>query len=149
MGSPEIRAAPLTGIPERGAVEGLLTRRAFLVRGAAVTGALAFPHVALGDPKTIAVYRLDPRDSKCGGGKCACNACISHDANSLFPTAEAANGNRAHTGCNCRIVQGSLHYGTYVALFGNPRHLSSYRADLRSARNQAVLKNHAPQFLAG
>lgn len=129
-------------------MEKVLTRRTFVVRGAAVVGALALPRVALADPKTIAVYKLDPRDSACTGEKCSCNACVKHDANSLFPTAKAANGNRAHKGCNCRIVEGTLHYGTFVALFGNPKHLSSHRIDIRSPRNQAVLKQHPPQFPA-
>ena len=49
-------------------------------------------------------------------------------------------------GCNCNVVQGTMDFGTFVALFGNPKKLESFRADLRSARNQAVLKNHAPVF---
>jgi hypothetical protein len=75
-----------------------------------------------------------------------CKSCLAHDTNSLFATAKAANGNRAHVGCNCTIVGGSLDYGTYVALFGSPKHLEVYRVDLRSARTRAVLKNHAPVF---
>jgi len=89
------------------------------------------------------VYKLD---TGCGHGACACNACFYHDTNSLFPTAKAANGNRAHIGCNCTIVKGSLHYGTYVALFGAPDRLVSYRADLRQPSVRKLLKRHPPKF---
>ena len=105
-------------------------------------GAVAVPEAARGAlpaAKTQAVYKLVPNGH-------TCRACLKHDVNKVFPTAKAANGNRAHVGCNCTIVAGVLDYGTYVALFGNPKHIESYRADLRSARTRAVLKNHAPVF---
>jgi hypothetical protein len=126
-----------------------LTRGGFVARGAAAVGVVAVPALsrvkrASAAPKTIAVYRLDPHSEKCGGNKGACNACVQHDTNSLFPTAKAADGNRAHPGCDCCVVAGTLEFGTYVALFGNPKELHSYRADLRSPRVRAVLKGHAP-----
>jgi hypothetical protein len=71
---------------------------------------------------------------------------MNHDRWSLFPTRKAANGNRAHIGCNCCIVEGTIGLGTYLALFGNPKRLESYRADLRSARTRAILKRHLPIF---
>ena len=89
---------------------------------------------------------LDPRSERCGHADGACNACRQHDRNSLFPTSKAADGNRAHKGCNCCIQAGTLHYGTYVALFGNPKKLKRYRADKRTARVNALLKNHPAVF---
>ena len=128
---------------------GLLTRRGLLGRGAAGLAAVAFPGLASARraaPKTAAVFRLDPRSERCGGGVGACAACVAHDANSVFPSIKAAKGNRAHNGCDCCVVAGTLEYGTYVALFGNPDHLKRYRADRRDHRTQAVLKQHPPQF---
>jgi hypothetical protein len=124
-------------------VHSRLTRRRFLIRGAALGGALVLPARLRAAPKTAAVYRLD---TGCGQGSCACNACFRHDTSSMFPSWKAANGNRAHIGCNCLIRKGTLEYGAYVALFGNPDHIHSYRADLRSKRVQAILKQHPPKF---
>ena len=121
--------------------ETVLTRRGLLASGAAAAGALAVPAVARAKPKTQAVYKLVPNGA-------TCEACKRHDAASLFPTAKAADGNRAHIGCNCNVVGGTIDYGTYVALFGAPEELRSYRADLRSTRTQAVVKNHPPVFPA-
>jgi hypothetical protein len=122
----------------------LLTRRVFVVRGAAFAGALALPAGTLArESKTTAVYKLE---TGCGPGTCACHTCFKHDMYSLFPSFKAADGNRAHIGCNCPIVKGSLHSGTYVALFGKPGQLVSYRADLRQPQVQALLKKHPPQF---
>jgi hypothetical protein len=121
--------------------ETTLTRRGLLSSGAAAAGALAIPAVANAKPKEQSIFKLVPN-----GG--TCKACLSHATASLFPTAKAAAGNRAHVGCNCTVVRGSIDYGTFVALFGDPRDVRSYRADLRSKRNQAILKNHAPVFRA-
>jgi hypothetical protein len=120
-----------------------LTRRSFLAGAATAAGVLAFPALAAAKPKTVAVYRLE---TGCGDGACACNACKLHDANSLCPSEKAANGNRAHVACNCVITGGRLDYGTYVALFGDPRHIHTYRADLRDPRTAAILKRHPPKF---
>lgn len=132
-------------------MKGLLTRSGFVARGAAVLGGIAVPGLATArrasaKGKTVGVYRLDPHSEKCGGGTGSCKACAQHDENSLFPTAKAADGNRAHIGCDCCIVPGTLDYGIYVALFGNPKHLRSYRADLRSHRVKALLRHHPPAF---
>jgi hypothetical protein len=128
-------------------MESKLTRRRFLAAGGAVLGVLAFPLRALAATKTHDLYKLTPcPPGKTSGKPCSCHACVVHDANSLFPSSKAADGNRAHINCNCSIVKGTLDFGTYVALFGNPGHLRSYRADLRSRNVQAILKNHPPQF---
>jgi hypothetical protein len=128
----------------------LLTRRRFVAWGVVALGALAAPARALGKKRpathTVSVFRLDPRSERCGHPDGACKTCRHYDKNFLFPTSKAANGNRAHKGCNCCIQAGSLDYGTYVALFGNPKKLKRYRADKRTARVNAVLKNHPAVF---
>ena len=125
------------------------TRKKFVARGA-VTVALGVPALARAAadkrPKTHAVYRLDPRSERCGHADGSCKTCRKYDASFLFPTRKAANGNRAHKGCNCCIQQGKLHYGTYVALFGNPKKLKRYRADKRTKRVKALLKKHPAVF---
>jgi hypothetical protein len=37
-------------------------------------------------------------------GHRTCGACKAHGANRFYRTREAADGDRAHAGCNCRIV---------------------------------------------
>jgi hypothetical protein len=122
-------------------VETTFSRRRLVASGAAAVGALALPSVGRAARKSQPVFKLVPNGA-------TCRACLHHDGPSLFPTAKAANGNRAHIGCNCRIVQGVADFGTFVALFGNPGDLRAYRADRRSTRTQAILKNHEPVFPA-
>jgi hypothetical protein len=124
-------------------MERVFTRRGFLARAGAVAAALALPLRAFAAPKTTPIYKLD---TGCGNGSCACNACFDYDTHSLFPTQKAADGNRAHIGCNCLIVQGSIQSGAYVSLFGDPNHLANYRVDTRSPRVQALLRKHPAQF---
>jgi hypothetical protein len=119
----------------------VLTRRRLLSSGAAAAGALAIPAVGRAKPKSQAIFKLVPN-----GG--TCHSCVDHDRFSLFPSWKAANGNRAHIGCNCKIVKGTVDKGTFVALFGSPDDLRSYRADRRSTRTRAILKNHEPSFPA-
>ena len=123
--------------------EQTLTRKRLLTAGAGALGALAVPGTvrAAASPQT----KQQPVFQLVASGH-VCKACRKHDSNSLFPTAKAASGNRAHVGCNCTIAEGTIDFGTFVALFGNPKKLESYRADLRSARTQAVVKNHLPTF---
>jgi hypothetical protein len=120
-----------------------LTRRTLIARGAAAGAVLVLPARAVAASKTLPVFRLE---TGCGDGACACLACKVHDQNSLFPSKKAADGNRAHIGCNCVVHEGTLERGTYIALFGDPNHLHSYRADLRDPAVQAVLKNHPASF---
>jgi hypothetical protein len=124
---------------------GVLTRRRFVARGLVAVGALASPALALGKkrPGTHAVYRLDPT---CGHSTSSCKTCTSYAKKFLFPTRKAANGNRPHRGCNCCIQGGKLDYGTYVAIFGNPKKLKRYRADRRKQAIKKLLKRHPPVF---
>jgi hypothetical protein len=127
-----------------------LTRKKFVARGALTVGALGVPALARAAadkrPKTRPVYRLDPRSERCGHADGSCKTCERYDRAFIFPTRKAANGNRSHKGCNCCIQQGKLHYGTYVALFGQPKKLKRYRADKRTKRVKALLKKHPAVF---
>ena len=127
---------------------GILTRRRFVARSMVAVGALAAPALALGKkrPTRHAVYRLDPDSERCGHEAGSCKTCERYDRNFIFPTRKAANGNRPHKGCNCCVRAGTLHYGTYVALFGPPKKLKRYRADRRNPRVKALLKKHPPSF---
>ena len=93
--------------------------------------------------KELAVFRLNPDAGICDGpgAACACKACYGHTAK-LFPTAKAADTNRAHLYCNCGIEQAAtIPYGKWVALFGEPRHILRESADLRDHRVAAILKH--------
>jgi hypothetical protein len=132
-------------------VESRLTRRTLIATGAAAASAIAFPTLARGakggvpSRKLVAVYRLTPSGPCGGGADGACRACVSHDSHSLFPTAKAADGNRAHVGCNCCVQAGKLDQGAYVALFG-PGGTRAYRVDTRSRNVAAILKQSPPAF---
>jgi len=54
------------------------------------------------DPDKVVAYKLSRR------GHQSCNACKQHAQNKLFLTQAAADANRAHAGCNCRIKPVSL-----------------------------------------
>lgn len=47
---------------------------------------------------TVTAFRLSTH------GERTCGACKAHGANRFYQTREAADGDRAHAGCNCRIV---------------------------------------------
>ena len=49
-------------------------------------------------PGTASAFRLSTH------GERTCGACKAHGANRFYRTREAADGNRAHPGCNCKIV---------------------------------------------
>jgi hypothetical protein len=122
-----------------------LTRQGFVARGALAAGTLVVPGLARAAkrPKTHPVYRLDPT---CGHSTTSCKTCTSYAKKFLFPTRKAANGNRPHKGCNCCIQGGKLVYGTYVAIFGNPKKLKRYRADRQKPAIKKLLKRHPPVF---
>lgn len=72
--------------------------------------AAAAPETARGS-RTRVAWRLSTR------GMVVCNACKGHAANRFYASRDAADGDRAHTGCNCRIVPHSLHRGTWSCMF--------------------------------
>jgi hypothetical protein len=85
------------------------------------------------------VWRLDP-DLECAPGKsCSgCSACRAHAANKVFASAAAADANRAHTYCKCRVVPlAMVDDSVYNALFVDGGARPS--VDLRRQWVQAVL----------
>jgi hypothetical protein len=54
---------------------------------------------------TVSTFRLSTH------GERTCGACKAHGANRFYRTREAADGNRAHLGCNCKIVRHPIAVG--------------------------------------
>lgn len=95
-------------------------RRAFLrwVGTGGAVGAVAtlVPGAAAAAPRDVGAtqrtaYRLSTR------GQRACGACRNHAANRYYRTLSALGKDRAHVGCNCRLVTQPLHVGTYKQYF--------------------------------
>lgn len=63
---------------------------------------------------------VDPSANHQASHAChSCNTCHKHGSNKLFPSAEAANANRAHLGCKCTVVEGGeLPADVWAELFG-------------------------------
>lgn len=76
--------------------------------------------------KTKTAYRLSTH------GHRVCNACKGHAANRFYRTPKAADGDRAHTGCNCAIVPHPLPAGTYHHFFAGKRDTWDARWEERS-----------------
>jgi hypothetical protein len=76
-------------------------RRQFLqLLGFGAVALLADPAAAArGGAKQKTVYRLSSR------GQHACKACKAHAANRFYRTRAAADADRAHAGCGCKIVE--------------------------------------------
>jgi hypothetical protein len=69
-----------------------------------------------------------------------CKACHKHGKNKLFATRRAANQNRAHKGCKCKVVRGGkLDAQTWATLFGGLRNPKRLQVDLRSRRTHRIL----------
>jgi hypothetical protein len=47
----------------------------------------------------------------------SCRACKKHAVNRIYPSRHLADGNRAHPGCNCRILEERLGWQNYVKAF--------------------------------
>lgn len=78
---------------------GSLDRRAFLgLLGIGLIALLPGQASALRREKKKLAYRLSSRGCR------ACTACKAHAANRYYRTQEAADADRAHAGCNCKIV---------------------------------------------
>jgi hypothetical protein len=124
-------------------IEQRLSRKRFLAGAGIGVAGLALPAVApAAADEQLAVFRLNPDAGICdgAGAACACKACYGHTAK-LFPSTEAADGNRAHLYCNCKIEPaGAIPYAKWVALFGEPRHILRDSADRRDPRVAAILK---------
>jgi hypothetical protein len=128
-------------------IEHEFSRKRFVAGAGLGVAGLALPAVASATShKQLAVFRLNPDAGVCDGpgAACACKACYGHTAK-LFPSTEAANANRAHPYCNCGIERaGTIPYGKWVALFGEPRHILRDSADRRDTRVAAILKHTSP-----
>src|SRR5438093_5593031 len=117
-------------------MRGLLTRRSFLARSGAVFGALSLPALARArTQETAGIYKLARNGP-------TCVACGRQDTKKLFPTRKAANGNRAHIGCNCRIVEGTIDRRGYDLLFGPGagNRKPVYSVDRRTRSVHAILE---------
>lgn len=47
----------------------------------------------------------------------SCRACKSHAVNRMYSSVQAADDNRAHPGCNCRVVEERISWQNYVKAF--------------------------------
>lgn len=58
----------------------------------------------------------------------ACRACKSHAVGKIYSSREAANKNRPHPGCNCRIVEEQISWQNYARAFysGSPSGETEY-----------------------
>jgi hypothetical protein len=101
-------------------------------------------------PKRKAFYVLQPeydRSARCRvpekskPDNChGCKACHRHAKNKLFATRRAANRNRAHKGCKCKVVRGgTLDAATWSALFGGLNKPKRFKVDRRSRRVHSLL----------
>lgn len=95
-------------------------RRSFVGAVTAVMWGLSLgPPVRAAAADSIQVWGLDPLSTADGRCSCVgCSACRSHAANKLFATAAAADVQRAHPGCRCRVVSlGEINRPLYDELF--------------------------------
>lgn len=96
-----------------------IDRRGFLRRlGASGAGAaiLAVPGLgrAVAGGGRRKIYRLSPR------GHVACNACRAHGAHRFYRNMPAADRDRAHFACICRIKTQWIDAATHMRYFGFP-----------------------------
>lgn len=129
----------------------LTTRRHFAAAGALGLVALALdPGSAGAAEPTVETFALDPLggDDKCAPNCASCAACVSHAANKLFPTKEAADAGRAHKGCNCAIVTGqALTEGTYKQLFATRQTADRRHSDVAATLGGNVQQHSVPMFV--
>jgi|SRR5687768_9708752 len=79
-----------------------------------------------------------------GDGCHGCKACHKHAKNKMFPSRRAANRNRAHAGCKCKVVRGGkLDVEVWAALFGGLKNPKRAQVDLRSRRTHKILARRA------
>jgi hypothetical protein len=57
------------------------------------------------------IYHTSTRKRK------SCRACKSHALNRIYSSEQAADNNRAHLGCNCRIVEEKIGWQNYLKAF--------------------------------
>ena len=126
----------------------LLRRGGVIAAGLAVLGAPAAASAAETRHRSrkLKVYKLVTRSKGCTKRenrkrKCACKARYKHARYKLFPSKKAADGNRAHPQCDCRVKKAfRVKRSTYIALFGPPQNLRRYSADRRKKRTKKLLR---------
>jgi hypothetical protein len=101
-----------------------LDRRTVLAGvGASVAAYLLGLPVLASAANRVPVWRLDAVHSAGPGayspGCTGCHACRNHALNRVFASKEAAAKGRAHDGCNCKVVRGSISATDYTAIFGS------------------------------
>jgi hypothetical protein len=106
-----------------------MTRRRFLGQAAslifgggllAACGGGTKPGLTGGITVQLKTYRLSTTDAACSTSACSCRACEKHAANKLFASRDAADKTRAHTHCNCTVIEGILDGDRWQKLFGSP-----------------------------
>jgi hypothetical protein len=137
-----------------------MSRRRFLVGGAPVVALLIGSVPAWGankrkkGPGKKAFYVLEPEyddsascrvpERRKGDGCHGCKACHKHAKNKMFPSRRAADRNRAHAGCKCKVVQGGkLDAEIWAALFGGLKNPKRAEVDLRARRTHKILARRA------
>jgi hypothetical protein len=85
--------------------EGMGRRQVLQLLGAGVSSAILAGSGCSNDSSnnnsgqnSVTVFRLSTH------GQRTCRACKANGANRFFQTSQAADGGRAHLGCNCKIV---------------------------------------------
>ncbi len=66
--------------------------------------------VVIGAEQSV-IYHTSTRKRK------SCNACKSHAANRIYSSRQAADNDRAHLACNCRIVEEQINWQNYAKAF--------------------------------
>jgi hypothetical protein len=92
-----------------------LSRRGFLIRGSAVSGAVLATSFGLAAPAT-ADARPTAWVLRTRGG-CRCSACRAHAANRVFASAADASSGRAHPGCRCTAIPVAISPSVYRRCF--------------------------------
>jgi len=67
--------------------------------------------VAFIGPDQSVIYHTSTRKRR------SCGACKGHALNRIYSSRQAADGDRAHTGCDCRIVEERIGWQDYVKAF--------------------------------
>lgn len=82
----------------------------------------------------VRVFRLSTH------GQRTCHACRAHGANRFYLTPQAADEDRAHPGCNCRIVSQPLPPGLAKHYFRSGEEIFDLRWDPRTPQPPFVRK---------
>ena len=91
-------------------------------------------------PEYVSSRRCNVRERRKPGDCHGCKACHAHGKNKMFATRRAAERNRAHAGCKCKVVRGgTLDAATWAALFGGLKKPKRRVVERRSKRTKQIL----------